>query len=181
METDTYLSVVMMIPLGLLLLFLWLKKRGSLRPKHRLSEEAMKELEEVLEEYRQVIAEQTAPIRDIRTLPHPQETIKQYLQIVIGLAALNKEPIDALTPDYYLLAHFQHIDDGDQKLLEVLENRPFTAQEATGKLPAQAGEGNLTLDTGLSGVKQKYLDRIAADEVLLEKELEAFLKRKVLF
>jgi hypothetical protein len=135
----------------------------------------------VLEEYRQVITEQTAPIRDIRTLPRPQEIIRQYLQIAIGLTALNKEPVDGLTQDYYLLAHFQEIDNGDQELLKVFEDRPLTAQGATDNVPAQARQGNLTLDTGLSGVKQKYLDRIAADEVLLEKELEAFLKRKVLF
>jgi hypothetical protein len=154
MTVETFLAITFMSLLGLLFVFLWLKRKGAPRGVHRMSEEATAEVEGVLGDYRQAAAAHPEPIKDAGWLPHPKEVVREYLQVAIGLARLNREPADRLLEDYYLLAHFQRIEKGDEDAF------PF---------PASDGK-----------VEQKYLARIADETAILERELEVFLKRKKL-
>lgn len=169
---DVLFNVLLMIPVGLILLYVWLKRREAPRKKHKLSEEAMEELQQILTDYRGIITEETPLVADARLLPHPRETIKEYLQVAIGLARLNGEPLDRLMAEYYLLARFQHIDDGDEQVLTIVETEseavPETEEGMAGQLPGETGP-------------EKYLRRVAEGTPRLEAELQAFLKRKAFF
>jgi hypothetical protein len=141
---ETYVGIMFVVLLGMVLLFLWLKRKGGLARKYGISEEATEELDGLLARYRKVVAASTESIRGIELLPDSKETIKQYLQIAIGLARLNKEPIDQLLEEYYLLAHFREAGSGERR----------------------------------ERLKQEYQEQIANETSVLEKELDAFLKRK---
>jgi hypothetical protein len=141
---ETYVSIVFVVLGGMFLLFFWLKRKGSLHRKYGISAEAAEELEGLLARYRQVLSAHTESIRDIELLPDSKETIKQYLQVAIGLARLNKEPLDRLLEEYYLLAHFREAGSGERR----------------------------------ERLKQEYQEQIVDETSVLEKELEAFLKRK---
>jgi hypothetical protein len=141
---ETYMSIMFVVLLGMVLLFLWLKRKGTLARKYEISTEATEELEGLLARYRQVLEAHTESTRDIELLPDSKETVKQYLQVAIGLARLNKEPIDQLLEEYYLLAHFREAGSVERR----------------------------------EGPEQKYQEQIADETSVLEKELDAFLKRK---
>jgi hypothetical protein len=166
-----------MILIAMLLLFVWLKRKGSPQQKRRLSSEAMEELEMVLKDYRQVTSHHQAPVNDVNLLLHPKETIKQYLQITIGLATLNKESLDGILHDYYHLARFQPIDKGDEEIVALLAGRSEGAQDD--RLNVCSGDGQTSEET--RRVEEKYRRRIADETSLLESELKSFLKRKRLF
>lgn len=155
---ETYVSTMFVVLLGMLLLFLWLRRKAAPERKYNMSDEATKEVEAVLGDYRHVLVAHTEAVKDIKLLPESKETIKKYLQIALGLARLNREASDGLLEEYYSLAHFQDVNGAAQ----------WRATAPSG-FDEPAGE--------MQGQEQ----RIAQETEALERELQTFLKRKRLF
>ena len=145
--------------IGMLLLYLWLRRKSGPEKKYAMSDEAAGEVESVLASYRQILATHGEPVKDVRLLPESKDVIKQYLQVAIGLARLNKEPSDGLLEDYYRLAHFQDMDDLARLRVAAESDRQGSAD----------------------GPEQLREELIAQETAGLERELEAFLKRRKLF
>jgi hypothetical protein len=156
---ETYVSTMFVVLLGMLLLFLWLRRKAAPERKYNMSDEATKEIEAVLGDYRRVLAVHTEAVKDIGLLPESKEVIKKYLQIAIGLARLNREASAGLLEDYYSLAHFQDVDGIP------------TLPAATTAWPEGPAEE----------IRQRHEEMVVQETANLEKELEAFLKRKKLF
>ncbi len=155
---ETYVSIMFLILIGMLLAFLWLRRKAAPWRKYAMSDEATKEVGSVLGNYRQTLAIRAEAVRDIRLLPDSKDIIKQYLQVAIGLARLNREPYEGLLDDYYQLARFQ-----DMRVLR----SPVVTASGTAELAEEMG--------------QRYEEVIARETETLERELKAFLKRKRLF
>ncbi|HAR96658.1 MAG TPA: hypothetical protein DCR97_11960 [Deltaproteobacteria bacterium] len=174
---ENYLGLILLVMLALALLN-FLRRGRFLPPKeYAVSDEAAGEMEGVLGQYRELAAARGGRIDDIALLPAPKEMIKLYLQVSIGLAALNARPRDQFLEDYYQLAYFQQIDEGDERFF------PLTVREEHdgGDRRTAVARADGGSDGEVGAVERKYLDRAAHESSALEKELQAFLKRKRLF
>jgi hypothetical protein len=165
---EGYAGVMLAILLAMVLLYVFQRRKTGFRKPYTISNEAAAEMECVLGNYRRLAAAFRERIADAGQLPEPKETIKLYLQIAIGLARMNGQPADALLEEYYLLAHFQAVDEGDEGRF------PLAVDGAEG---AQEGDGQ----ADVSDAERKYGRRVAAEGSALQRELEAFLKRKRFF
>ncbi len=161
---EGYAGLMLAILLAMVLLYVFQRRKAAFRKPYAISDEAAREMESVLGGYRRTAAAFKDRVADARELPEAKETIKLYLQIAIGLARMNGQPADALLDDYYLLAHFQPADRGDEGLF------PLAVDEQDGAADSAPGDA-----------QRKYAGRVAAERSALTRELEAFLKQKRLF
>jgi hypothetical protein len=178
---DTYATITFVFMAGLILLFLWSKRRKATGKKYALSDNTAKEVTTLVEEYRQVLSAHGESVMDTKLLPDAKETIKEYLQIALGLARLNREPAEELVDAYYFLARFQHPDPEDEQFFPITAEGPqqYSDREA---VPSGETDGASPAARGhLKVLEEKYRERIARETATLEKELEVFLKGKRLF
>ncbi len=172
---EGYAGLMFAILLAMVLLYVFQRRRAAFRKPYAISDEAVAEMETVLGDYRRRAAAFKERIADTGELPEAKETIKLYLQIAIGLARMNRQPADMLLEEYYLLAHFQAVDKGDENLF------PLAVGEQHGEADGATGAQSIGGHEGASDAERKYAQRVAAERSALERELEAFLKQKRFF
>lgn len=172
---EGYAGVMLAILLVMVLLYVFQRRKAAFRKPYAISGEAAAEMERVLGDYRRKAEALKERIGDARELPETKETIKLYLQISIGLARMNSQPADAALNEYYLLAHFQAVDTGDEDLF------PMALDEQHGEAEGTEGVQSSHRQAGVSDGERKYAQRVAAEKSVLQKELETFLKQKRFF
>ncbi len=172
---EGYAGVMLVILLAMVLLYVFQRRKAALLKPYAISDEAAAEMESVLGDYRRRAAALKERIADAGELPEAKETIKLYLQISIGLARLNRQPADLLLDEYYLLAHFQAVDRGDESLF------PLAVDEQHGEAGGATGAAGIDGREGVSDAERKYAQRVAAERSALQRELETFLKQKRFF
>ncbi len=172
---EGYAGLMLAVLLAMVLLYVFQRRKAALRKPYAVSDEAAAEMESVLGDYRRIATVFKERIADARELPEAKETIKLYLQICIGVARMNGQPADAVLNEYYLLAHFQAVDTGDEDLF------PMALDEQHGEAEGTTGAQSSDRQEGVSDAERKYAQRVAAERSVLQKELETFLKQKRFF
>ncbi len=172
---EGYAGLMLVILVVMVLLYVFQRRRSSFRKPYAISDEAAAEMESVLREYRCIAAAFGERIADAGELAGAKETIKLYLQISIGLARMNRQPADRLLGEYYLLAHFQPADKGDEHLFPLAVDEQHSGTDSAAGAHGMDGQGRV------SDAERKYAQRVAAERSALQKELETFLKQKRFF